>query len=312
MRNVTDSHGNSTSGRRLDAAIGDLAAPRHGQVARWQLLALGVRKGAIDYRLLNGRLYPTGYDGVYSVGAPLEHPYARAHAAVLACGPGAVLSHASAAMLWGIYRHWEHPLEVTAASRRQHRNLRVHHSNLAEEDKTEQYGVPVTTAARTLYDIVEQLSPKQRSRAIPDLRHAGWLVIDDLIALLDRHPRTRPTRLLRPHVTHPHRNPTRSPLEDKYLALTDRYHLPEPLVNTIVHGYEVDIYYPKHRLAVELDGYDYHKDRAQFEYDRERDAALLAKGIPTIRVTEQRLDEQPAKEAARLLNILADREPAGA
>ena len=71
----------------------------------------------------------------------------------------------------------------------------MHHSKLAEGDRTEQHGIPVTRPARTLYDIVERLSAKRRSRAIPDLRHAGWLVLDDLIALLDRHPHTRPTCL---------------------------------------------------------------------------------------------------------------------
>ena len=279
-----------------------------GMVARWQLLALGVGPSAIKYRMAIGRLHPSDYVGVYAVGVPAVTPHARAYAAVLACGPGAVLSHGSAAVLWGIYRHWRHPLEVTARSRRRHRNLRVHHAKLAEDDRTVQHDIPVTSAARTVYDLADRLGGKRLARVIPDLRRARYLYLPDLIGLLDRHPGTRATRLLRPHTEHPERNPTRSTLEAKFLAFVERYDLPVPQVNEFVCGFEIDAYYPEHRLVVELDGYEYHKDRDQFERDRKRDAILLAtENIPTVRVTEERLDNEPGPEAERLRQILTDR-----
>jgi very-short-patch-repair endonuclease len=103
--------------------------------------------------------------------------------------------------------------------------------------------------------------------------------------------------------------PTRSEFEDRFLVFARRYDLPTPNLNVRVAGYEVDVMFPAHKVIVELDGYDYHQGRRSFERDRERDAALLAAGYVTIRITWERLTTQPEREAARLEAILRSRTP---
>ena len=78
------------------------------------------------------------------------------------------------------------------------------------------------------------------------------------------------------------------------LPRADRRGLPRPTLNTLVEGYEVDALWREQKLIVELDGFGTHRTRAAFERDRKRDAALLAAGHRTLRVTARRLDVEPA------------------
>ncbi|HWF50295.1 MAG TPA: hypothetical protein VG294_06580 [Solirubrobacteraceae bacterium] len=105
-------------------------------------------------------------------------------------------------------------------------------------------------------------------------------------------------------VAHPERAPTRSDFEIAFLAFAERYGLPRALLNTEVAGHEADIYFPDHRLVIELDGYETHGLRSQFEADRDRDADLLAAGIATVRLTWERFCLMPAREADRLHAII--------
>src|SRR5947209_5105856 len=89
-------------------------------------------------------------------------------------------------------------------------------------------------------------------------------------------------------------------LEHDFLEFTRRYGLPTPLTNTTVLGYEVDAFFPEHRVIVEVDGYGYHSSKDSFESDRERDAATLAAGLQTVRITSERMNTTPAREAKRL------------
>jgi len=298
--------------RTLDFAIAAIAGPQHGVITREQLLELGMTDGGISYRVAIGRLHRL-HDGVYAVGHRPVSPLPHAMAAVLACGPGAALSHGSAATLWGIAQHWHTPLEVTARSARRRARLRIHRSTtLTPEDITEHYGIPVTTPARTLLDNAgaNGLTDTALARAVNDLRLAHYLNLADISELLARHPQTKATKRLRPHVAHPHRAPTRSEFEDAFIIFAKRYALPDPLVNADVAGHEADIYYPAQKLVIELDGYETHGTRDQFESDRDRDMDLLAAGIATARVTWDRMRQRPKREAARLHAILATRAPA--
>jgi very-short-patch-repair endonuclease len=82
------------------------------------------------------------------------------------------------------------------------------------------------------------------------------------------------------------------------------------VLNTRLHGYEIDVLFPEERLIVELDGWDFHQTRDAFELDRERDAHALEQGLATVRVTKDRIDETPDREAARLHRILESRRAA--
>lgn len=278
--------------RDLDAYIRQLAERQHGNVTRQQLLALGIPARTIHSRVESGSLIRV-HAGVYAAGYRRVEPIARAAAAVLACGPGAALSHDSAAALWTILRHWPMEPEVSVPGHRERPGIRTHRSTtLGPVDITRQLGVRVTTPARTLRDIRGRLHPHAWTRAVNDA-HARHILgpTDAAILLGHRH------------------NPTRSEFEDAFQRFIARHHLPQPELNTTVAGVIVDALFAPQRVIVELDGYDTHGTRTAFETDRERDATLAVVGYLVIRITWERLTQQPRREAARLRRILAARAP---
>jgi len=267
-------------------------------IAARQLIALGVGRGAIEYRLETGRLHPC-YRGVYAVGHRSLKREGRWMAAVLAVGPGAVLSHRSAAALWGIRPTARRAIDVTAPRKVPSRaGIDVHHARLARDEVTTVDGIPVTTAARTLVDLAAVLPADHLQRAVkqaailrlpyPDVaRYRGRRGMKSL-------PRTEPA-------------PTRSELEDRFLAFLGAHDLPAPLVNAPTRGIEPDMRWPSAKLIVELDGYDTHGTRHAFEDDRARDRSLLVAGWRVIRVTWRQLDEQPRALARDLKTVLDPR-----
>src|SRR4051812_50135637 len=102
--------------RKRRTRISDLAARQHGVVSRRQLAALGMAAGAVEYGLRNGSLHPV-FRGVYAVGHPVLPRLGRSMAAVLACGPDAVLSHRSAAEVWGLLRTSRYVIDVSVPRR---------------------------------------------------------------------------------------------------------------------------------------------------------------------------------------------------
>ena len=138
---------------------------------------------------------------------------------------------------------------------------------------------------------------------VNDARRQGLIHLETLRDLLARCPTHPGTRQLRPFAQQPH-GPTRSEFEDAFLAMTATYGLPTPLVNTMLNGREVDALFPREKLIVELDGWDFHNDRTAFESDRERDTEALLHGYATMRMTWERLQAAPGREAARLRRIL--------
>jgi very-short-patch-repair endonuclease len=281
-----------------DVAAADLAARQHGVVARAQLLALGLDAGAITYRVKARRLHPV-HRGVYAVGHRPPSPLARAMAAVLACGPDALLSHRSAGALWRILPTWPVRSDVTAPTSRRHPGIHVHRSPHAET--TIHYGIHVTTPARTLVDLADVLPPKQRTRALNEAQVQRLITPAELTTLLTRYPGRRTAQLT------PERGATRSELEDDFVRFLKRHKLPLPERNQTIAGHEVDAVYRDEHLVIELDSRQFHATPRAFEQDRDRDADLLNAGFPTIRITDHRLKHHPAKEARRLKTILRGR-----
>ena len=291
---------------RIVRAVAALAGKQHGYVTREQLLAIGMGSEGIKYWVKIGRLIRV-YAGVYAVGHLPVAPEARAHAAVLACGDKAVLSHSSAARLWTYTKHWSMPYEVIAKSDRRREGIRVHRATgLTRRDTTRQLGVPVTSPARTVFDMTPRIkTDKALRRLVNDARLTKTFHLSDLAELLDRHPHAPATRRLRPFLAAT--GATRSELEDKFVAFARLYGLPEPTINTPMGRTEPDILFPEERVIVEIDSWRFHSDRGAFESDRDRDAERLAAGFETVRVTEERLDNTPAREAERLHAILRAR-----
>ena len=290
----------------IESKIAALAKRQRGYVTRPQLLKLGLSERAIKHRIRIGRLIPV-YAGVYAVGHLPTLPQDQAVGALLACGEKAVLSHSTAATVWGILRRWETPFEVTAPTARRRDGIRVHRAALERRDQKTQIGLRVTSPARTLLDVAPRLSDTALRRAVNDLRRPGYLHLPQLADVLERFPRHPSSRRLRPLLDVPRGSPTRSELEDKFVAFCARFGLPEPQTNVWVAGREADAWFPRERLIVEIDGYPFHSDRGSFESDRDKDATALALGIATVRVTEPRIDHAAEREAERLAAILARR-----
>lgn len=286
-----------------DAAVAELARRQHGVVTREQLLRLGLGTDAVSYRCRRKRLFRV-HLGVYALGRPPSLPLERAAAAVLACGPGAALSHQSAFTLWVFTNKWSFPLHVTSATRRKRPGITTHEApGLQPADVRTQLGIRATSPARTLLDCAPELPERRLHRTAADARRAGLLHPASILDVTERFPHHPGSALMRAILTEL-RNPTRSEFEQAFLVFCRAHQLPTPLVNTHVAGHEVDAFFPEHRLIVELDGWDFHRDRHNFEEDRERDADALAAGLSTLRVTWPRMITRGAREAARLKRIL--------
>lgn len=227
-------------------------------------------------------------------------------AAVLASGPGAVLSHETAAALWGIRPSASARVSLTTPRKlHPHPKLIRHRALLPQDEMTERDGIPVTTVPRTLIDLASVLQPQALARAFEQADILRLLDTKPIAVLLDRHPRRKGTARLRPllnaAVGVPH---TRLELERSFGAFLEAYALPCPRINTIIETYEVDFAWPKHHVIAELDGFETHGTRAAFERDRARDRHLQARGWRVIRITWRHLHDEPGALARELRALL--------
>src|SRR5438874_12790423 len=135
-----------------NARLDELLRRQFGHITRRQLLAVGFKSHLIDRWIKDGWLIPV-YRGVFAVGHRPVLPVARSAGALLACGPGAALSHSSAASLWGFRKGWKLPFEVSTRSRNRPPAIRIHALKLARLDIRIQLGLRVTSPARTILDV---------------------------------------------------------------------------------------------------------------------------------------------------------------
>jgi hypothetical protein len=283
--------------------IARIADRQFGHVTRQQLLELSLPSQTIVRWIGNGRLTPV-HAGVYAVGHQQRTPIAVAAAAVLACGDQAVLSHDSAAALWGV-RRWPSLPEVTAPHDHRRKGIQGHRSEtLTRRDIRRHSNLRVTSPARTIRDIQDRLTDRQLIRAVNELRLHQHLRATELQRLLNACPRA--ARLIDPT-----QNPTRSGKEDDFVTFCRHHGLPTPKTNLKLFGHERDAVFEVERVIVEIDPWDTHKSYQSFESDRERDAVAAEHGHLTIRLTTARLAGHPTKEAARLHRILAARRNPG-
>ena len=220
-------------------------------------------------------------------------------AAVLACGEGAVLSHLSAAELWGIHRPVRRPSEAggrgevpdvhvtvpSTAGIRKRRGIVLHRSStLIARRCTSHDGIPVTTPTRTLADVRPLLSPARFSAV---LREAEFLRL----------------RIDEPWDS----DRTRTDLEQAMLVVCRRHRLPPPEVNVKVDRFEVDFLWRDQRLVVEVDGWEAHRSRSAFEEDRARDARLAVLGYEVVRFTWRQVTDDTTRVASTIRALLGAR-----
>ena len=295
-----------TSGIEADRVIQALGARNNRVVTRRALDAAEIGTNVITNRVATGRIY-RHHHGVYLLDPPERASrITLMTAAVAACGPTAVLSHRSAAELWGMVGPHPGHLEVTvvehnAGDRPGIRRHRV--SELAPADIGTRHGIPVTSPARTVLDNAHAPDLEELVAGVLAKGRVSERQIDQAIG---RFPTRRGVRRLRRILGQdggPRR--TRSWGERRLLALIRQAGLPVPLTNQMLNGYQVDAVWPEHRLVVEVDGYEFHGGRRAFETDRKRDAAHVAAGYRVIRFTADQLEHEPLIVIGQLSAALA-------
>lgn len=205
---------------------------------------------------------------------------------------------------------------IAAAASRQHgvvsRLQLVASGRLARDEVTSYGGIPVTTPARTLFDLASVLDRHGLEHAFPEAEVLRLLSPVSVPALLERHPGRRGAKALRAvleDLGDRGADVTRSELEDRFRALVADAGLPRPRLNSVVEAagrrYEVDAVWPAAGLVAELDGAAVHQTRRAFEADRRRDRALIAAGWRVVRITWRELLDRPHQVEADLVTLLS-------
>jgi very-short-patch-repair endonuclease len=233
-------------------------------------------------------------------------------AAVLASGPGTVLSHRSAAALWGIRPNGRTRIDVTVPHRSRTSDLICRHvSRVPEDERVVKEGIPVTSVPRTTYDLA---ATHDLETVVAMIRESEYLNLTDRLSLphlLGRYPTKRGSRNVRLALERLKEEPIgrkRSKLEERFAPFLRRYDLPMPRFNDwILLGakrYQADCHWPHLQLIVELDGWQGHSSRSAFQDDRARDRALKVAGYSVIHLTWNQLDDEPEEIASDLRSLL--------
>jgi uncharacterized protein DUF559/putative AbiEi antitoxin of type IV toxin-antitoxin system len=287
----------------FDRRAGDLATLQHGVVARRQLLELGFSVRMVEHRVAKGWLRLL-YRGVYALGHEKLSMRSRWMAAVLACGSGAMLSHGSAAALWGLVRP-RGRIEIVAPSYRQSRGLLVRESRIHPEDRAEIDAIPVCSVARVLLDLAGIWDGERVGRVWEEADRLGVLELRAMEQACERAQGRKGSGRIRQLIVAA-REPvrTRSHLEDRFAVFCREWGLPAPVFNCLVLDREVDALWPRERLIVEMDGFAFHGHRAAFERDRARDAAFQVAGYRVLHLTQPRLEKEPTEIAGEIRDLL--------
>jgi very-short-patch-repair endonuclease len=283
-----------------DRAIAQLAADQRTLVTRRQLLELGVSRQAISRAISRGRLYPI-HRGVYSlVARPALPALALEHAAVLACGASAVLSHETALALWGLWDLLPGPVQLTvvAGAERARPGIVTHvTSSIDRPEIRRRERLPVTSPARALLDVAPRMPSRRIEHTLDTAIERGLTSRTAMRELLTRHPGRTGTPALAA-LLEPGRpsSATRSRGEERLLRLLRRGGIPDPEVNQRDRRYMPDLVWRAERVLVEFDGWLYHSGKAAFERDRVRQNDLVVDdGWIVVRVTSEMVRCNPER-----------------
>lgn len=257
-------------------------------VATSQLADLGFDKDDIRRRVNSGRLHPY-HRGIYAlVPKAALPPLAAEQAALLAIGPGAVLSHRTAAAMWGVARRDPTTVDVIAPRQRRNRpGIRVHRSaDLTTRDVRTKERLTLTSPYRSILDLAPELSARELEYAVSQALSAKLITDAEARTLIDE-----PTI-------------TRREAERRLKALIKNAGLPTPQMNVAVAGWEVDFSWPDKLVAVEMNGFRFHGHRQAFEDDHRKVLALQQAGIHVIRISWRQLVDEPELVVASLARAL--------
>lgn len=280
--------------RGLAARVWELARLQHGVVTRWQLLELGYTAKAIRHRIAAGRLHRT-HPGVYAVGRP--HLTREGHwmAAVLAAGPGALLSFESVAAHLEL-RDREEGIEVSIPRSRTCRvpGLRIHRRHPgAFVGVTTHHGIPITGPVRTMIDLATRSGRGEVEALVNQADKLDLIDPEKLRAGIDKFKGEPGVPLLREVLDRHTFTLTDSELERLFLPIASRAGLPTPRTQFSLNGFRVDFFWPDLGLVVETDGLRYHRTPAQQARQTLRDNAHAAAGLTPLRFTHAQVRYKP-------------------
>jgi very-short-patch-repair endonuclease/predicted transcriptional regulator of viral defense system len=281
-----------------------LARRQHWVVTREQLLGLGLSASGIKRRVARGRLHPVGR-GVYAVGRPHLTQQGRWMAAVLGCGPGAVLSHGSAAALWGFGYEGSRQIEVSVVGAARRRpEIRSHRiSPLNPVDRTEHQGIPVTGPVRTLVDLAKTLPSLALERAVNEADKRDLTDPDSLRTALPRFASHRGVGRLRTLLDRLTFRLSDSDLEIFFRPIARDAGLPAPQSKQMVNGFEVDFFWPDLGLVIETDGLRYHRTPSQQNRGLRRDQTHTATGMTPLRFSHSQIKFEPDYVRSKLAAV---------
>jgi predicted transcriptional regulator of viral defense system len=297
-------------------ALAALAAAQHVVFSLAQCSALGLGARAVQMRARDGRLHRV-HKGVYSLVPPgLLTRKGRYMAAVLACGPGAVLSHRDAAHLHEIRACHRARIDVTVPGRtaRRHDGINVHRSaTLTAADVMRIDGIPCTTLARTILDLSGTVSQREVERAMEQaemLQQLDARALEDQIERnINAHAAGRLRRVLAAY--QPDQAPTESTFEEDFLGLCRTIGVPLPQRQFHVDPGDgepmvrLDFAWPEHRYGIETNGRRYHGTARRFETDHRKQQRLMLAGWRVSWVTWRQLRDEPERIAAMVTAMLA-------
>ena len=298
--------GYQTHQRTSSRGLWALSGRQHGVVTRGQLLELGFSSQGIKHRLATGRLHAVGR-GVYLVGRPELTQFGKWMAAVLSCGPGAVLSHEDAAALWEL-RASRRGAAInvslpTGVDRRRPGIVIWRRSGLSLADVTHRRGIPATTPACTLIDLAARLDRASLEAAINEADKLGLVHPEELRRRVDQVSRRPGLTALRRTLDRRTFTLTDSELERRFLPIARRAGLSPPSTGDHVSGFKVDFFWPELGLVVETDGLRYHRTAAQQARDRLRDQAHAAAGLTPLRFTHAQVTFEAGQVEATLAAV---------
>lgn len=277
--------------RRDIERVRRLAGRQAGRVTRAQLLALGLARGRIASWVRTGRVIEV-LPCIYALGHSAPSREADLWAAVLYAGPGAMLSHATAAHWRGLIEYPPQMIEVSTPRKRNPQpGIRVYGRRRLERQLHN--GIPVTSIPQTILDLAATADFNLVRKALARLDFRHELDLAALEAICGRgksgsEPLRRALAIHQPRLAH-----TNSPLEDDFLLWCERWSVPLPRVNVRVHGVLVDAYWPKQGVVVELDGSDNHSSPAQIRRDRANELTLRGHGLVVVRYDWDLVHDQP-------------------
>jgi hypothetical protein len=234
--------------------------------------------------------------GVYAVGRPDVGQRGWWMAAVLACGPEALLSHHSAAALWRIRRAQRGDVHVVvpAGHSKLRPGIRAHRRRDHEAPgRREVADIPLAHPVATLVDLAASVPIGQLEAAINEADHRDLVDPEQLRDAVDALPRWPGTGRLRKLLDAPTITLTSTELERRFLPLAFDAGLPAPQTQVWIDGYRVDFFWPDLGLVVEADSLRYHRTPFKQARDKRRDNAHAGSGLTTLRFTHGQVRDEP-------------------